>query len=104
MNSRYPRVAQRAAHHCEYCGAPETVFNFAFEVEHIVPAVCRGLDEEFNWALSCRSCNLHKYIHVEGFDPEMRTSAKLFNPRRPLCQRSVLSVTLALAELRCDPG
>lgn len=28
MNPRYPAVAQRAAHRCEYCLAPEAVFNF----------------------------------------------------------------------------
>lgn len=37
MNSAYSLVAERAAHRCEYCQAPEVIFNFAFEVEHIVP-------------------------------------------------------------------
>jgi hypothetical protein len=34
MNSFYTLVADRAAHRCEYCHAPELVFNFPFEVEH----------------------------------------------------------------------
>ena len=36
MNPRYSAVAERAGHRCEYCGAPEVVFNFPFEVEHII--------------------------------------------------------------------
>jgi hypothetical protein len=35
MNPHYRVVAQRAGHRCEYCRAPEAVFNFPFEVEHI---------------------------------------------------------------------
>jgi len=30
MNPHYARVAQRAGHRCEYCRAPEAVFNFPF--------------------------------------------------------------------------
>ena len=39
MNPNYPFVAERACHRCEYCHAPEAIFNFPFEVEHIVPSV-----------------------------------------------------------------
>jgi hypothetical protein len=34
MNPLYARVAARAGDRCEYCHAPEAVFNFPFEVEH----------------------------------------------------------------------
>jgi hypothetical protein len=81
MNPRYPRVAQRAGHHCEYCGAPEAVFNFAFEVEHVVPPIRGGIDEESNWALSCRSCNLHKHVSVEAVDPQTKMLVGLYHPR-----------------------
>jgi len=81
MNPRYPLVARRAAHHCEYCQAPESVFNFPFEVEHIVPPSRGGTDDESNWALACRSCNLHKSVHLEGLDPETGTLTKLYHPR-----------------------
>ena len=58
MNPAYPVVSERAEHRCEYCRAPELVFNFPFEVEHIVP-VCRGgANTDANLALACRSCNL----------------------------------------------
>ena len=37
MNPQYAEVARRAGHRCEYCHAPEVIFNFPFEVEHILP-------------------------------------------------------------------
>ncbi|MCC5618360.1 hypothetical protein LC605_25405 [Nostoc sp. CHAB 5836] len=37
MNRYYAAIAQRASHRCEYCQAPELIFNFPFEVEHIIP-------------------------------------------------------------------
>ena len=82
MNPHDPLVAQRAAHLCEYCQATETVFNLPFEVEHIIPLIHGGLDDDSNWALSCRSCNLQKSVYVEGIDPETRTTVRLFHPRQ----------------------
>ena len=60
MNPRYPLVAERAAHQCEYCPVPEAVFNFPFEIKHVIPPNRGGPNDKTNWALSCRSCNLHK--------------------------------------------
>ncbi len=82
MNPRYPLVAERAAHRCEYCGAPEAIFNFPFELEHIIPFVRGGTDEFGNQALACRSCNVHKGIHIEGKDPDTQTAIRLFDPRQ----------------------
>ena len=82
MNPRHGRVAERAAHRCEYCRAPEAVFNFPFEVEHIVPTFCGGADLESNWALSCRACNLHKGIHREAIDAQTGVLVPLFHPRQ----------------------
>jgi hypothetical protein len=82
MNPRYAPVAERAAHRCEYCRAPEAIFNFPFEVEHIVPTSRGGPDQASNWALSCRACNLHKGDHQEAIDPQSRTAVPLFHPRR----------------------
>lgn len=48
MNAHYPEVALRADHRCEYCHAPEAVFHFAFEVEHIAPDSRGGIDNEGN--------------------------------------------------------
>jgi hypothetical protein len=81
MNPHYAEVAQRAGHRCEYCHAPEVVFNFPFEVEHIIPLSRGGTDENANRALSCRSCNLRKAAHVSGVDPESQAETPLFHPR-----------------------
>jgi hypothetical protein len=53
MNPHYAQVALRAGHRCEYCHAPEAVFNFPFEVEHVVPFARPGSAEEANLALAC---------------------------------------------------
>lgn len=82
MNPRYPWVALCAGHRCEYCRAPEAVFNLPFEVEHIVPVSRGGADDEGNWALACRSCNLHKGDRTGSADPETSTTSRLFHPRR----------------------
>lgn len=81
MNPWYPTVAERAAHRCEYCHAPEAAFNFPFEVEHITPRIRDGADTDDNLALSCRSCNLRKSTHVDALDPETKTTVALFHPR-----------------------
>jgi len=81
MNPRYASVAWRAGHRCEYCHAPEVVFNFPFEVEHIVPAGLGGADQESNRALSCRACNLYKSNHLQAVDPQTQMPVPLFNPR-----------------------
>ncbi|MDM9382578.1 HNH endonuclease signature motif containing protein [Chlorogloeopsis sp. ULAP01] len=82
MNPFYPLVANRANHRCEYCHAPELVFNFPFEVEHIVPMYRGGADAEFNLALACRSCNLRKGTRISAVDPESKTEVPLFHPRQ----------------------
>jgi hypothetical protein len=81
MNAHYPHVAQRAEHRCEYCGAPELIFNLPFEVEHIQPAAVGGPDDDSNLALACRGCNLYKADHVDGIDEVTQEVARLFHPR-----------------------
>jgi hypothetical protein len=82
MNPRYPPVAQRAGHRCEYCLAPEAIFNSLFEVEHIIPAAREGSDAPDNLALACRACNLAKSDHLNATDEETQTVVALFHPRR----------------------
>jgi hypothetical protein len=81
MNPLYSQVAQRARHRCEYCQASEVIFNFPFELEHVIPTSQQGADEESNMALSCRSCNLRKSAHQTGTDEATQTEVCLFNPR-----------------------
>ena len=81
MNPRYPQVALRAKHRCEYCHAPEVLFNSIFEVEHVDPSAQGGSNEEENLALACRSCNLNKSNHRNAKDPTSSEVVRLFNPR-----------------------
>ena len=81
MNLRYPAISRRAGRRCEYCHAPAVVFNFAFEVEHIIPVSAGGADDEANLALACRSCNVHKGSRLTAPDPDTGTGAPLFHPR-----------------------
>jgi hypothetical protein len=81
MNPNYVAVAERARHRCEYCHAPEALFNFPFEVEHIIPPKHGGGHTESNLALACRSCNIFKSDEIESVDPETRILVRLFDPR-----------------------
>lgn len=82
MNPYYAAIAQRANHRCEYCQAPEVVFNFPFEVEHIIPLSRQGTNEEENLALACRSCNLRKGIRISGIASSSNTEVPFFHPRK----------------------
>ena len=84
MNPHYPAVAHRAAHRCEYCRAPEAIFNFPFEVEHIVATSRQGVEELENLALACRACNLHKSDRLSGLDAITLAEVRLFHPRQDI--------------------
>ena len=81
MNPFYAAVAQRANHRCEYCHAPELVFNFPFEVEHVIPLARKGANDETNLALACRSCNLRKGTRVSGIASGSNAEVRFFHPR-----------------------
>ena len=81
MNPYYRAIAQRANHCCEYCKAPEVVFNFPFEVEHIIPLSRQGSNDEANLALACRSCNLRKGNRTGGMSSGSNTEVRFFHPR-----------------------
>ena len=82
MNAKYPAIAERARYRCEYYHAPESVFNFPFEVEHIHPQARGGSDDIENLALSCHACNLFKSDFETGHDEEDQAEVALFHPRR----------------------
>ena len=81
MNPLYPVVAERAVYRCEYCHAPEIVFNFPFEVEHILPQSRGGSDDLDNLALARHACNLFKSDCETGQDEESQAEVTLFHPR-----------------------
>jgi len=82
VNRYYTAIAQRANHRCEYCQAPELIFNFPFEVEHIIPLSRQGKNDEANLALACRSCNLRKATRISGIVPDSNTEVSFFHPRQ----------------------
>lgn len=82
MNLNYQVVAQRANHQCEYCKAPELVFNFPFEVEHIIPICLNGSNDLSNLALACRSCNLRKGRRISSKDILSGRMVSFFHPRQ----------------------
>lgn len=82
MNPYYTVVADRANHCCKYCRAPEVVFNFPFEVEHIIPLCKQGTDSEANLALACRSCNLRKGTRISDIDLNSNAEIRFFHPRQ----------------------
>lgn len=81
MNPHYSRIAQRAGHRCEYCRGPEAVFNFPFEVEHIIPTSRGGPNDESNLCLACRACNLRKGDRLVARDEVTDQEVPLFHPR-----------------------
>lgn len=82
MNPYYSAIAERADHRCEYCHAPELVFNFPFEVEHIIPLSRQGTDDEANLALACRCCNLRKGTRISAITLDSNTEVRFFHPRQ----------------------
>lgn len=82
MNPHYPPIARRAAHRCEYCRAPEAVFNFPFEVEHVIPTSRAGTDDQENLCLACRACNLRKSDRLGARDDATGEEVSLYHPRR----------------------
>jgi hypothetical protein len=82
MNPLYFLVAERAHPRCEYCRAPESIFNAVLEVEHITPVVAGGTSTEENLALACRSCNGFKGSRSSYIDPESGQEERLYHPRQ----------------------
>jgi hypothetical protein len=82
MNPLYFLVAERAHHRCEYCHAPESIFNAVLEVEHITPVVAGGTSTEENLALACRSCNGFKSSRSSYIDPESGQEERFYHPRQ----------------------
>jgi len=81
MNPFHPTVSERAGQRCEYCRAPEIIFNSNFEIDHIVPVALGGANNRANLALACPACNLYKSNATSGFDVETDAEASLFHPR-----------------------
>ena len=75
-------VVERARRQCEYCRSREDYAVDPFSAEHIIPQSRGGGTDLDNLALSCQTCNNHKYNKVEGIDPQTGNLAPLFHPRQ----------------------
>ena len=76
------RIAQRAAHRCEYCLLHEDYAVKRHEPDHIIPRKHGGSDAEDNLAWACFHCNRHKSSEVGALDVQSGELVPLFNPRR----------------------
>ena len=103
MNPHYAQVALQAGHRCEYCHAPEAVFIFPLEVEHIVLLSRSGDDTAANWALACRACNLYKATYLSGSDPESHMVVRLFHPREDRWEDHFQVATTSGEIVGCTP-
>ncbi|MBN2006360.1 MAG: HNH endonuclease [Anaerolineae bacterium] len=75
-------IIRRAHGRCEYCKNQLRFTNQAFSIEHIIPKNQDGQSTPDNLALSCQSCNNHKYTKTTGLDPITGEEAPLFNPHQ----------------------
>jgi hypothetical protein len=75
-------VRKRANFCCEYCQSLENFSPQTFSMEHVIPIILGGNNTLSNLALSCQTCNNHKYNKIEVFDKETQQTIPLFNPRK----------------------
>lgn len=75
------RVREQAQDRCGYCLTPQKLIPSPLELEHIIPRVRGGSNEEDNLWLACRLCNLYKSDKTHGRDPQTGRTVQLFNPR-----------------------
>ncbi len=75
-------IIHRARGCCEYCQSQLRFTNQAFSIEHIVPKSQGGQNTLDNLALSCQSCNNHKYTKTTGVDPLTGETTPLYHPRQ----------------------
>jgi hypothetical protein len=50
------------------------------EIDHIIPPVKGGTEEEINLCLACRECNLYKAQNILAIDPLTGEQVALFHP------------------------
>lgn len=81
-DSTRQRVRQRAHHRCEYCLSHQDYVMGRLQIDHVIPVVKDGPDDEENLCLACELCNQYKWTKTDGFDTLSGQRAPLFNPRQ----------------------
>lgn len=76
------KVRERARGACEYCRLPEAIYDFRFQIDHIIAKQHGGKTVASNLCLACPRCNTSKGPNVAGVDPVSQRIVRLFHPRR----------------------
>jgi hypothetical protein len=76
------RLLQRAGHRCEYCQSHEDLLGDELQIDHIIPLVKGGTNDERNLCVACSRCNRNKSVQVSGIDPETGTGCALVQPAK----------------------
>ncbi len=74
-------IRATANNRCGYCLMPQHINPSRLEIEHLLPKVVGGTNEEENLWLACRDCNLYKSSKTHAVDPLTGENIRLFNPR-----------------------
>jgi hypothetical protein len=76
------RVRSAFGDRCSYCRSAQKYFLGVLEIDHIIPRVDGGTDDESNLCPACRLCNGYKAAQTSAIDPETGQSIALFHPRQ----------------------
>jgi hypothetical protein len=75
------RARKAAEDRCGYCLSHQRYLLGPLEIEHLVPLLRGGTDDEDNLWLACARCNRFKGAQVEARDPLTGEVGPLYNPR-----------------------
>ena len=75
------KVRKSAKYRCGFCLFQENYSHTTFQIDHIIPIVKDGTNDEENLWLVCETCNRAKSDKIEGFDSVTNQSVPIFNPR-----------------------
>jgi len=75
------KIRVQAGNRCGYCLTPQHLVYGPLEIDHIIPSILDGTDDESNLWLACRMCNSYKGIKTHAIDPLTGERVPLFNPR-----------------------
>lgn len=73
---------ERARNLCEYCGLPQSIYNFRFPIDHVIAEQHGGKTILSNLCLACPRCNSSKGPNIAGVDPISGRIVRLFHPRK----------------------